>query len=58
MTELDWKIDTGSDGNLILVNMFKMWFPRTTTEFNKYKNKTLDCMHIMIQAYHSLVYAE
>ena len=38
--ELDYRVDTGSDDNLMPINMFKTIFPRTPiTELNRYINR-------------------
>ena len=39
-TTLEYKIDTGSSGNLMLANIFKILFPKTViVEQARYKNK-------------------
>ena len=56
---LDYKIDTGSKHNSMLLNIFITLFPKTQiAELNKYINKKLYCVHTIIPAYHNMVCAK
>ena len=59
IAELRYKIDTGSDRNLMPINMLKILFPRIPlAELNKCINENMNFIHAIIQAYNNQVYAE